>query len=52
MLHAYELVIPKELDIPEKGLNIKTDIPKEFIKVIKGENIWEPGIQEVLEDLH
>lgn len=52
MLHAYELDIPKELDIPEKGLNIKTDIPKEFIKVIKGENIWEPGIQEVLEALH
>ncbi len=52
MLHAYELDIPKELNISERGLNIKTEIPKEFIEVIKGENLWQPGIQEVLGALH
>ena len=52
MLHAYELDIPKELNISEKGLNIKTEIPKEFVEVIKGENLWQPGIQEVLGALH
>ena len=27
-------------------------IPKEFVEVIKGENLWQPGIQEVLGALH
>jgi 23S rRNA pseudouridine955/2504/2580 synthase len=46
MLHSYEL------DIPDRQLHIHTSMPSEFKKVIKGENIWEPGIQEVLEALH
>ena len=46
MLHAYEL------DIPQKEIHIYTSIPKIFEKVLKGENIWEPGIPEALEDLH
>lgn len=46
MLHNYELIIP---DYP---LNITTDIPNEFVNVLKGEKIWEPGIPEVLGDLH
>lgn len=45
MLHAYQL------RFYERKLNIKTEIPSEFIKVLKGENLWEPGIQEDLEVL-
>lgn len=43
MLHAYQLVTDK--------LNLKTDIPKDFDKVLKGEMLWEPGIPEDLEAL-
>ena len=46
MLHAYEL------DYPQRGLCVRTDIPKEFDRVLKGEHIWEHGIQEDLEALH
>lgn len=46
MLHAYEL------DIPQKNIHIHTDIPVDFTNVLKGEDIWEPGIPEVLEALH
>lgn len=53
MLHAYELVLPPlgELGLNE-GLNVKTEIPVEFLKVLKGENLWERGTQEVLEAQH
>lgn len=46
MLHAYEI------DIPDRNLNLHTPIPDEFSKVIKGEDLWEPGIPEALEALH
>ncbi len=53
MLHAYELHIPKKSDDKlTQDIIIKTDIPDSFIKVLKGEKIWEHGIQEVLEALH
>lgn len=53
MLHAYELHIPKESDDKlTQDIIAKTEIPDVFIKVLKGEKIWEHGIQEVLEALH
>ncbi len=53
MLHAYELHIPKNSDDKlTQDIIAKTDIPDVFIKVLKGEKIWEHGIQEVLEALH
>lgn len=53
MLHAYELHIPKKSDDKlTQDIIVKTDIPDIFIRVLKGEKIWEHGIQEVLEALH
>ncbi len=53
MLHAYELHIPKKSDDKlTQDIIVKTDIPDSFISVLKGEKIWEHGIQEVLEALH
>lgn len=53
MLHAYELHIPKKSDNKlTQDIIAKTQIPDVFIKVLKGEKIWEHGIQEVLEALH
>jgi 23S rRNA pseudouridine955/2504/2580 synthase len=46
LLHSYEL------NIPDMDIHIHTDIPDVFLNVLKGENIWQPGIQEVLEALH
>lgn len=43
LLHAYEVVYPP------MQLKIHTEIPKDMDKVLRGENIWQPGIQEVLE---
>jgi len=43
LLHAYEVVYPS------MQLNVHTEIPKDMDKVLRGENIWQPGIQEVLE---
>lgn len=53
MLHAYELVLPPsdELGLNE-GLTVKTEIPLKFLEVLKGENLWEHGTQEVLEARH
>lgn len=45
MLHAYQL------DMPQKRLVIATKIPDEFIAVLKGEDLWQRGIQEDLEAL-
>lgn len=53
MLHAYELIIPvKAYPDLNDDLHITTCIPDEFVRVLKGENIWQPGIQEVLGALH
>ena len=46
MLHSYEL------DIPDMDIHVHTDIPELFVNVLKGEDIWEPGIPEALEVLH
>lgn len=46
LLHAYELVIP------DKNLDITAPIPKEMMKFLMGEQLWESGKQEVLEALH
>ena len=44
-LHAYYLSIP--------GIgSFFADIPSTFTQILKGENLWEPGIQEVFEDQH
>ena len=43
LLHAYEVVYPA------MQLNVHTEIPKDMDKVLRGENIWQPGIQEALE---
>lgn len=53
MLHAYELVLPplKELGLDD-GLTVKTEIPQEFLAVLKGEKLWEHGTPEVLEAQH
>ena len=68
MLHAYELAIPKAISsnmnidnaadkdnayINDTGeMCIRTNVPDEFIKVLKGENLWQHGTQEDLEALH
>ena len=53
MLHAYELIIPvKAYPDLNDALHITTCIPEEFVRVLKGEDIWQPGIQEVLGALH
>ena len=53
MLHAFELDIDKSAtQMLAQGLNVKTQIPQEFEDVLKGENLWEHGIQEVLGALH
>ena len=53
MLHAYELIIPvKAYPKLNDDLHITTCIPDEFVRVLKGENIWQPGIQEGLGALH
>ena len=52
MLHAFQLIIPPEAyPKTEKDISISTLIPKEFVDVLKGEDIWRPGIQEDLEAL-
>lgn len=53
MLHAYKLELPplSELGLNEE-LTVKTEIPEEFLAVLKGENLWEHGTQEGLEALH
>jgi len=43
LLHAYEVVYPS------MQLKVHTEIPKDMDKVLRGENIWQPGIQEALE---
>ena len=68
MLHAYELAIPKAISsnmnidnaadkdnayINDTGeMCIRTNVPDGFIKVLKGENLWQHGTQEDLEALH
>lgn len=53
LLHAYELRLGPDVQIglPD-GLDIRTALPSEFVTVIRGEQLWEPGIPEVLEALH
>ena len=43
LLHAYEVVYPS------MQLKVHTEIPKDMDNVLRGENIWQPGIQEALE---
>lgn len=53
LLHAYELDVPPNImDILKTGLNVTAKMPEAFERVLKGENLWEPGIQEVLEAQH
>lgn len=53
MLHSYELVIPQGLmsSITEETV-IRTPLPDVYIDFLKREGLWEPGIQEALEDQH
>lgn len=46
MLHAYEIIYPQQ------KLTITTPIPETFVQFLKGEDLWQPGIQEDLEALH
>ncbi|SEW40438.1 RluA family pseudouridine synthase [[Clostridium] fimetarium] len=43
LLHAYEVVYTP------MQLKVHTEIPKDMDHVLRGENIWQPGIQEALE---
>lgn len=43
LLHAYEVVYPP------MQLKIHTEIPKDMEHVLRGENIWQPGVREALE---
>ena len=54
MLHAEQMILPerKDSDRTFEERRITAPIPDEFIAVLKGENLWEPGIPEALEDLH
>lgn len=53
MLHSYELNLEPDSQLAlDDGLCIRTQVPPEFLKVLKGEKLWEPGIQEVLEAQH
>lgn len=45
MLHAYQL------DFPKEQLVVTTAVPGGFCEVLKGEGLWQPGIQEDLEVL-
>lgn len=46
LLHAYEIEYPK------MQLNIHTQLPTDILKLLKGEKLWQPGIQEALEAQH
>ncbi len=46
LLHSYELILP------ERNLNINAGLTQEFVSILKGEGIWQPGIPEALEALH
>lgn len=46
LLHAYEVVYP------QRKLDIHTELPSDMNAVLRGEKLWEPGIQEDLEVLH
>ncbi len=46
LLHAYEL------DYPAMGLHLVAQVPPDFVKLLEGEGLWEPGIQEALGALH
>ncbi len=52
MLHAYELNIPQAGEVLSEGLHIYTTMPQQFEQVMKGEHLWEPGIQEDFEAQH
>lgn len=53
LLHAYELKLMPDPQIGlSKGLTIHAAPPDAFWTVLKGEQLWEPGIPEVLEALH
>ncbi len=45
LLHSCQLIIPY------KSLNVTAPFTEEFLQVLKGENLWQRGIQEVLEAL-
>lgn len=46
LLHAYEIVYPA------RNLKLHTEIPSDMKAVLRGEKLWEPGIQEDLEALY
>ncbi len=46
LLHAYELMIPAV------NLDVTAPLPEQMMYFLKGEHLWEPGKQEVLEALH
>ncbi|WP_287388391.1 RluA family pseudouridine synthase [Lachnospira sp.] len=48
LLTAFEL----NCDLGDRKVNIKSEIPKLFLSILKGEGLWEPGIQEDLEEKH
>lgn len=48
LLTAYEL----NCNLNNNDYTIKSEIPKLFLSILKGEGLWEPGIQEDLEEKH
>lgn len=45
LLHSYQMIIP------ERNINVTAPLPKDMVDVLKGENLWQPGIPEALEAL-
>lgn len=45
LLHSYQMIIPK------RNINVTAPLPKDMVDVLKGENLWQPGIPEALEAL-
>lgn len=48
LLTAYEL----NCKLDKKDLQCRSKIPKQFLNILEGEGLWEPGIQEALEEKH
>lgn len=52
MLHAFQLILPNNVYTKaDSDINIVTEFPEDFKRVLEGERLWERGIPEDLEAL-